>query len=178
MPLPPALPVDQIRATARRDADRVLREHWSSPAAPVDPCAIARSLGVRVRTATLGEDAWGLLVGTTDGVDLVLDSHASQLRSRFACAHEIGHLVERGGAISAQEALADKRTAHHRRRAEETYANEFAVSLLLPEDAFLAARQRCDDDFALARRFLVPPVAARWRAMHLRAPERVASPAA
>jgi hypothetical protein len=178
MPLPPDLPIDDIRATARRDADRVLREHWLGGTTPVDPRAIAHALGARVRTAPLGEAAWGLLVGQADGVDLVVDSEGSDLRARFACAHKLGHLVERGGAISPQEALTDMRSAHHRSRAEETYANEFAVALLLPEDAFLAARADGDDDFAIARRFLVPPVAARWRGMHLRREGKAARPAA
>ena len=177
MPLPPDLPIDDIRATARRDAARVLREHWLCRTTPVDPGAIARSLGARVRTAVLGDDAWGLLVGKADGVDLFVDAHRSQLRSRFACAHEVGHLVERG-ALSAHEALTDLRSAQHRTRAEEAYANEFAVALLLPTDAFLAARTDGDDDFAIARRFLVPPAAARWRAMHLRREDRAARPAA
>ncbi|GAA3677177.1 hypothetical protein GCM10022237_40740 [Nocardioides ginsengisoli] len=178
MPLPPDLTIDEIRATARRDADRILHDHWPSRTTSVDPRAIAHALGARVRTAPLGEHAWGMLVGQADGVDLVVDDHGSELRSRFACAHKIGHLVERGGAISPQEALTDMRSAHHRTRAEETYANEFAVALLLPESPFLAARANGDDDVAIARRFLVPPVAVRWRGMHLRREGKAARPAA
>lgn len=159
--------VGQIRAKARIDADRVLRQHWSSAATPVQPVNIARALGLGVFSAELGEDAWGMLIGTSNGVDIYLDRDQPSNRFRFSCAHEIGHFVHRGAEVGDNQAFVDKRSDAGHGRADEIYANEFAGSLLMPEGAFRAAVQAGEDNFDLAQRFDVSLDAVRMRRYHL-----------
>src|SRR4051794_39877887 len=64
--------VSAIRAKARTDAAQILVRHWGD-AVPVDPVKIARKLGVSVFSAQLGEDTWGMLIGSPNGVDMYLD---------------------------------------------------------------------------------------------------------
>jgi Zn-dependent peptidase ImmA (M78 family) len=159
--------VGQIRAKARADADRVLREHWSTTAVPVQPVNIARALGLGVFAAELGEDAWGMLIGSSNGVDIYLDREQPSNRFRFSCAHEVGHFVQRGAQVGANEAFVDKRSDAGAGRADEIYANEFAGSLLMPEAVFIGAVRAGEDNFDLAQRFDVSVHAVQMRRHHL-----------
>lgn len=156
-----------IRAKARADADEVLARRWGG-ALPVDPIGIARDLGVSVFSAELGEDTWGMLIGSPSGVDMYLDREQPRSRLRFSCAHELGHFVERGESLEHDRAFVDKRSDDDRGSADEVYANEFAASLLMPEREFRAAVAAGQDIFDLADRFDVSLDAVRWRRKHLR----------
>ena len=147
--------VAQIRAKARADAVEVLGEYWFPNRLPVDPISIARQLGASVFSADLGPDTWGMLVGTSGGAAIYLDRLQPINRYRFSCAHEIGHLVDRGRDIADGKALVEKRTDQSRGRADEIYANEFAASLLMPEAHLRAAVAVGEDNFDLAQRFEV-----------------------
>lgn len=158
--------VAAIRAKARSDADEVLARHWGG-FLPVDPIQIARDLGVSVFSAQLGEDTWGMLIGSPNGVDMYLDRDQPRSRLRFSCAHELGHFVERGEILEHDRAFVDKRSDGERGRADEVYANEFAASVLMPEKEFRAAVAAGQDVFDLADRFGVSLDAVRWRRKHL-----------
>ena len=159
--------VAQIRTKARRDAERVLSETWSPNVIPVQPVNIARALGLGVFSAELGDDAWGMLVGSSGGVDIYLDRDQPWNRFRFSCAHEIGHFIDRGEDLASDQAFVDKRSDEDRGRADEIYANEFAASLLMPEASFIAAVRSGEDNFDLSRRFDVSLHAVQWRRHHL-----------
>lgn len=147
--------VARIRTKARADAQDVLDRYWSRTAVPVDPIYIARSLGASVFSAELGEDTWGMLVGTAGGAAIYLDRDQPPNRYRFSCAHEVGHLIERGADIAAGRAIVEKRSDVNRGDSGEVYANEFAASLLMPEPNLRAAIAAGEDDFDLSERFAV-----------------------
>jgi Zn-dependent peptidase ImmA (M78 family) len=159
--------IGQIRVKARADAERVLREHWNPMVTPVQPVNIARALGLGVFSAELGEDAWGMLIGSSNGVDIYLDRDQPSNRFRFSCAHEVGHFVHRGADLGANQAFVDKRSDAGAGRADEVYANEFAGSLLMPEAVFIGAVRAGEDNFDLAQRFDVSLQAVQMRRYHL-----------
>lgn len=161
------LTIRQIREKARADAARVLDKHWVGGSIPVDPVMIARSLGVQVFSAQLGDDAWGMIVGSGSGVDIYLDQDQPPNRFRFSCAHEVGHFVERGADLDPDEAFVERRSESDRGRADEVYANEFAASLLMPEEQFKSAVASGMDTFDLGDKFEVSFDAVRWRRTHL-----------
>jgi hypothetical protein len=146
-----AVEIELIRERARADAGRILAEHWDDGAVPVDPRAIETSLAGPPHRS---------------GVSL---RRASLLRARFASARRVSVLARgAAGTISA-------------RQADDVYANEFAVALLLPEVAFLRAKAGGLDEIGLAKRFQVSPTVARWRALQLelqveRGPARAPAP--
>lgn len=159
--------VQGIRERARTDAERILREHWTPGVVPIQPVNIARALGLQVFSAELGDDTWGMLVGTSTGVDMYLDRDQPPSRFRFSCAHEIGHFIDRGEDLTPDVAFVDKRSELDRGQSDEIYANEFAASLLMPEVDFRRAIASGEDDFDLAARFQVSLDAVRWRVHHL-----------
>ena len=65
--------VAEIRDRARRDAQAVLDLYWSEKPMPVDPVVVARDLGLSVFSAQLGDDVFGMLVGSKAGADMYLD---------------------------------------------------------------------------------------------------------
>lgn len=141
---------------AAEDAAKLLRAAWGG-AIPVDPVAIARTAGLRVLDAELDEKTLGALV-KNPGQDpvILLNQSDSPNRRRFTCAHELGHFVRR-----AEET--DEYTTVDLRNpvsatgldSEEIYANEFAASLLMPEDEVKSLVEAGLDDLEMAIRFKV-----------------------
>lgn len=133
------LTTQEIREKARLDAKLVLEEHWPHLNLPVDPIAIARAMGLSVFTAQLGDDTWGMIVGSGNSADIFLDKDQSRARMRFSCAHELGHFVDHASALEPDKGYVDRRSDGNKGTADEIYANEFAASLLVP-DQLLRAR--------------------------------------
>lgn len=158
-----AMSVADIRDRARVDAGEILARHSPPGVLPVDPVAVARSLGLSVFSAELGEDVFGMLVGNGGGADIYLDRDQPPRRFRFSCAHEIGHYVLRAGDINAESAFVDRRSDGGRGTADEIYANEFAGFLLMPESELRDAVARGLGDYDLAARFGVSLDAIRYR---------------
>lgn len=157
--------VQDIRERARRDANAVLDLHWSGRPMPVDPVVIARDLGLSVFSAQLGDDVFGMLVGTKAGADVFLDKDQAPARFRFTCAHEIGHYVDHTSRISPEvpETYVDRRSDDDRGKPDEIYANEFAGSLLMPADEIKDCVARGMSDFEMASHFDVSLQALRYR---------------
>ena len=155
--------VGQIRDCARNDAAAVLEAYWSTEV-PVDPVVIARAMGLSVFDAQLGEDTWGMIVGE-DGctANIYLDKDQAPPRYRFSCAHEVGHYVARKSSLEPSMGFIDKRSGSGAGEPDEIYANEFAASLLLPEEAIREAVDSGLTDFAIASRFAVSPAAVEYR---------------
>lgn len=157
--------VADLRNRARRDAAAVLELHWAGKPMPVDPVVIARDLGISVFAAELGEDVFGMLVGTTAGADMFLDEDQAPSRFRFTCAHEIGHYVDHTSRLSPEEpeTYVDRRSDDNRGTPGEIYANEFAGSLLMPVDELQACVATGMNDFEIAGYFDVSLQALRYR---------------
>ncbi|MCB0927077.1 MAG: ImmA/IrrE family metallo-endopeptidase [Mycobacterium sp.] len=157
--------VAEIRDRARRDAQAVLDLYWSERPMPVDPVVIARDLGLSVFSAQLGDDVFGMLVGSKAGADMYLDKDQAPARFRFTCAHEVGHYVDHTSRLSPElsESYVDRRSDDDRGKPDEIYANEFAGSLLMPAAEMRACIGRGMTDLQMAVYFDVSLQALRYR---------------
>jgi Zn-dependent peptidase ImmA (M78 family) len=155
--------VRELRTAARRLASETLDTYWIEGTLPVDPVSLARRMGIEVYRAQLGNDVFGMLVGTEGGAAMYLDSDQPEKRYRFTAAHEVGHYVDRAVDASMDVSFIDRRSESGRGTATEIFANEFAGSLLMPEGAFRAAVASGLDNFRLAERFDVSLGAAAYR---------------
>ncbi|MGD0452307.1 MAG: ImmA/IrrE family metallo-endopeptidase [Solirubrobacteraceae bacterium] len=158
----------EIKQEAARDAAMLLREAWGAPL-PVDPISIARAAGIRVLDAPLDDDTAGALV-KEPGQDptILLNQNDSPNRKRFTCAHELGH-YRRRSADETEYTTVDLRgsLAAAGTDPEEIYANEFAASLLMPEDAVRRLLEEGLGDLELAIRFGVSREAIEYRLKNL-----------
>jgi Zn-dependent peptidase ImmA (M78 family) len=146
----------KVKMEAAEDAAKLLSAVWSG-AIPVDPVAIARAAGLRVVEAELDEKTLGALV-KNPGQDpvILLNQHDGPNRRRFTCAHELGHFVRR--SVETEEyATVDLRNSFSATGSdsEEIYANEFAASLLMPEDEVRRFVKAGMNDLEMAIRFKV-----------------------
>jgi Zn-dependent peptidase ImmA (M78 family) len=126
------------------DARQILGTVWAPNAPdasiplPVNPFAIAQRLGIKAFTAGLDEGISGILVKRA-GQDAEIYVHASDSpnRQRFTCAHELGHYVKRSAAGDETWEYVEHRNllTAQGTDTEEIYANQFAASLLMPEEA-------------------------------------------
>ena len=119
----------------------VNRAHKRPP--PVDVEGVANSLGLTVHYAWLDDGISGELVRLPSG-DYQINVHADDpsTRQRFTIAHEIGHYVYHRDLID--KGIDDNRAYRstgegrfHNRNigpAQETQANRFAATLLMPND--------------------------------------------
>jgi Zn-dependent peptidase ImmA (M78 family) len=146
----------KVKMEAANDAAKLLKAAWSG-ATPVDPVAIARAVGLRVLEAELDEKTLGALVKNPGQDPVILLNQADgPNRRRFTCAHELGHFVRR--SVETEEYttvdLRDPLSATGL-DSEEVYANEFAASLLMPEDEVRSFIEAGMDDLEMAIRFKV-----------------------
>ncbi|MDO4920079.1 ImmA/IrrE family metallo-endopeptidase [Kocuria sp.] len=158
---------DKIRQEARNAAADALESAWAG-GYPIDPVQIARELGVSVFSAQLGDETWGMIIGGSNGADIYLDVDQPPKRYRFSCAHELGHFVDRQSNLAPGTGYVDSRSSAGHGLPIEVYANEFAASLLMPEDHF---RKKCQEgltDFALTNYFDVSLQAVQLRKQHLK----------
>lgn len=146
---------------ARRAAD-VLDAFYGPQEAirlPVDPIAVARSLGIDVYETMMPNDVSGLITRETSDADveIFLNSQHAPVRQRFTCAHEVGHyidLLDRGAADGPFFRRRDIRSSCGT-HTEEIFANRFAAYLLMPAGRFRALRKAGLDEFDLSVRFKV-----------------------
>lgn len=154
---------EDMRLKARKDAQDVLKEYWSNGRIPVDPIEIARKMGLSVFTSQLGDDTWGMLVGSNGAADIYLDQDQSVTRMRFSCAHELGHYVDHKSDIRPHAGFIDKRSTDGVGRPAEVYANEFAASLLAPEAQLRELVDQELDIMEIARHFGMSPSSIEYR---------------
>jgi Zn-dependent peptidase ImmA (M78 family) len=127
---------------ARMQAEK-LAEHVGKSRIPVDVGAIAKSLGLEVLYADLGEDVSGLLIFNGESAQVCVQSTDPAVRQRFTIAHEIGHHFLRHQFETGEHVHVDKGNYISQRgpRAsegvdpKEVQANQFAASLLMPTKA-------------------------------------------
>ena len=137
---------------------------------PIDQIA-CDLLGLRVETSHQIEVS-GLLIPETMRVYVnAKEAEESEGRRRFTIAHEIGHWVCQcdEGRVAPPEPIMcrDADMSDSVNKAYETEANNFAASLLMPEQAVRDAAARGMDVDAAAEYFMVSDVAMRWRYFNL-----------
>lgn len=156
--------VDEIRRDARSAAEDVLKAYWEHREIPVDPVKIARSMGLSVFEAQLGEDTWGMIIADEGGTaNIYLDEDQPPTRARFSCAHELGHYVDHKCELEPSMGYEDKRSAAGAGQPSEIYANEFAGALLSPEAELRELVDSGFETFEIARTFHVSPASIAYR---------------
>lgn len=110
--------------------------------------AALRALDVKVGRRPM-KSAWGVSFGATR---VVVASGMSDERTRFALAHELGHVLCRLG-----------RAPWVARAREELFADWFARELLLPTASAVGAASRLARTFAVEERTALLQLAARSR---------------
>jgi hypothetical protein len=143
-------------------------EHREIFELPVDPLQIAWALMVEVYGAVLPEDIWGKVVRRVgQGAQIYLNADEPTNRSRFTCAHELGHLVD---PDANDVELVDNRDTTSRMGSDprEIYANRFAAALLMPEPNVREMHAEGTPVVTMARAFAVSAEAMGHRLARLR----------
>ncbi|MDR3159949.1 MAG: ImmA/IrrE family metallo-endopeptidase [Zoogloeaceae bacterium] len=135
---------------AKSAAQSLLNEIWGDRGLPVDPAWIASRLGIVVKLASLPEKVSGAIIKDA-GCDpvILLAQNDSNNRQRFTCAHELGHYVSNQGSGTFE--YVDLRNGSS--NPEETWANEFAGNLLMPERLVREMAARNDPAIVMSWRF-------------------------
>ncbi len=155
----------EARKIARELAKDTLRNYWTPGKFPVDPIKIACSAGIEVYDSQLGKDLWGMLLGGDNSATMYLDIDQPPSRKRFSAAHELGHYMTHAAVesfdgfnvrpIKSGEGYADARSDEGRGNVFEVIANEFAGSLLMPEEKFRELKKSGNSDIDIANYFKV-----------------------
>ncbi|MEO0625256.1 MAG: ImmA/IrrE family metallo-endopeptidase [Pseudomonadota bacterium] len=109
--------------------------------APVDVIRLAEDLGVRVNETFLdGEISGELVRNSNGGFEINVNASHAPTRQRFTVAHELGHFLQHRDLIG--DGLDDDRAYRSTQSGryfntrigprQETQANQFAASLLMP----------------------------------------------
>lgn len=150
----------EVRAKAEEQATAILRQYWVEGTVPVDPSVIARRMGVEVFSAQLGNDVFGLIVGTPGSAQIYVDEDQPLVRFRFTIAHELGHYVEHGARVDEDELdFVDRRSDDDRFNPHEVHANHFAGALLMPKVKIEKWRGEGLDRYSMAAHCNVSPSA-------------------
>ena len=158
-------------------AERVLAKAGVRTA-PVPIVRVARSLGIKVKRADLGDDCSAVLVRNGYRAVIGVNNEHGRNRSRFSIAHEIGHYdlhtgdtyIDRGYQVHFRDLESGSGT-----KKEEMEANAFAAALLMPASLVRVAFKKqpfelTEDDVltALAKKFQVSTQAMTFRLLKLR----------
>jgi Zn-dependent peptidase ImmA (M78 family) len=155
------------------EADRLLNSVWAAIAGdryiPVDPIVISRELGIDVFDADLESSTSGMIIKKV-GYDprILLNRADSPNRSRFTCAHELGHYVSHADDPDQYEFI-DRRDplSSTGQNEEEKFANAFAASLLMPDDEVQKRSKEGASTVELAWQFRVSAEAMEYRLRNL-----------
>lgn len=128
----------------RERAQQVLAEHKVTRA-PVPVEAIARKMGLLLRSVPLEEDLSGMIFKGDGAPNIVVNSLHHPNRQRFTIAHEIGHfqlhMSDIGSEVHVDKkffALARDAKSSQGFDRKEIEANRFAAELLVPRNLLLA----------------------------------------
>lgn len=165
---------DQIE----QQAEQLLKE-CGAYTLPVPIDRVVEKLGVTTEQSWLEDKISGvLLVENKRGVIGYNATHAN-VRQRFTIAHELGHYVLHCGHSTQTRLFIDRYVAfrrddHSGDDQEESQANAFAASLLMPSRLVYEEIKKHDYDLddendlnALARRFNVSAIAMSFRLTNL-----------
>lgn len=163
-------------SSIERKAKQLLAEaEIHAPPVPVEQ--VAKSLGMKIELADLGEDCSGVLVRNGNRAVIGVNWGHHPNRQRFSIAHEIGHFVlhegqtyiDKGYRVQFRDLESGSGT-----KGEEMDANAFAAALLMPaewvKDAFYQQPFELTEDDVLqmlAQKFQVSTQAMSYRLMSL-----------
>ncbi|WP_227287008.1 ImmA/IrrE family metallo-endopeptidase [Boseongicola sp. H5] len=110
---------------------------------PVDVHQLTAALGVRLKTAFLAPNISGMLERVGEKFLITLNTGDSYTRQRFTLAHELGHyMLHRhlvGDGLDDDRAYRSTNVGKYHNTMigpkEETEANKFAASLLMPSES-------------------------------------------
>ena len=132
---------------AALEAERLIRE-LEIKSLPIQPKAIARSLGILVEPKKMKEGVSGMLIRVGNEFGIAYATHIkSEGFKRFCIAHEIGH-YRIPGHVDAVLAHGDIHESHAEFVKGDTYereADQFAASLLMPNNLFYREMQSLGD---------------------------------
>jgi Zn-dependent peptidase ImmA (M78 family) len=143
---------------------------------PVPIESIVRSLGIKLIPYDLGEDISGVLVIEGAAATIGYNKNEHRVRNRFTIAHELGHYqLHKGKDLFVDKPkMMFRNTSNKIYKQEEAEANEFAASILMPEDLLKQEMEILDLDCTeeasikvLAKKFDVSSVAMSWRVYNL-----------
>lgn len=152
----------------------VIVRRWLAMETPIDVESAVVKLNGQIRTdATLDHEA-KIEMRRDSFVISLRDQDANRARRRFTIAHELGHLFLHLDYLKSDEELTEPKNYEDSVRyrygysIEEYEANEFAASLLMPEDEFRQEVREASEDGEcdlkrVAERFGVSLEAARTR---------------
>ncbi|MCI0529771.1 MAG: ImmA/IrrE family metallo-endopeptidase, partial [Nitrospira sp.] len=113
---------------------------------PVDPIAIARSLGIQViAKPARTEGVSGMFLRVGDAYGIAYATHIDNLGFKnFSVAHELGHyfLPGHSDAVLADSGLHESRAGFASGDRYELEADHFAAGFLMPQKLFSAAMRR------------------------------------
>lgn len=129
---------------------------------PIELEKIIEGLGGTLEETTkLPEHIEAMIYRIENSFKIEVHKNFPPTRKRFSIAHEIGHLFLHMGYLvnpqkwAATGEYADSAFLRHGHSLEETEANEFAASLLMPKAEFLEiAQQNLNDNY-----YDLPPIA-------------------
>ena len=123
---------------AALEAEQLIRE-LGIKSLPVDPTAIAQSLGIVVKPKAARDGVSGMLIRVGNEFGIAYATHIkSEGFRRFCIAHELGHYRIPGhvDAVLAHENIHESRAGFVDGDRYEREADRFAASLLMPNDLF------------------------------------------
>jgi Zn-dependent peptidase ImmA (M78 family) len=121
-------PVLAAEECAREVLNKVCRDSVA------DPFSVASALGIGTSAIDLPRDQSGRLAVHPSGTRIYVNTHDLLSRQRFACAHAIGHYLDRA---ETRPTIIDYRSTLAGIGVDdtETFANQFAAALLMPASA-------------------------------------------
>jgi Zn-dependent peptidase ImmA (M78 family) len=154
-----------FRTIQARTPEALLARHWHEYRLPVDPMAIATSMGIRLIAEESPDcELRGECYHEADGTPVIkYRTGDSPVGGRFIVAHALGHLVlAHGDAVRDSAASFSASTADRR----EIEANDFATALLMPAkwlDLLIRRGKETPSIRSLARKFGVSDIAMQYR---------------
>ena len=135
---------------------------------PLDVNAVSVALGINVQYSPLENDLSGILRLNPDSAkwEMVINSSYHPNRQRYTVAHELGHFcLHRYAVKEFKDRIFFRATASNQMEWE---ANEFAGTILMPEDHFTRlVREGIASVDELVGKFAVSSLALRIRAKQL-----------
>ena len=123
-------------------AEKVVKEH-DIATLPVDPIALARSLGIEVRAKpTHTQGVSGMLLRSGNRFGIAYATHIDNIGfQNFSVAHELGHYFLSGhiDAVLADGDVHESRAGFASGNRYEMEADHFAAGLLMPRLLFMEA---------------------------------------
>lgn len=118
----------------RQWAEHLIQTYWAPKPTPIDPEAIAKAMGVSVRTITpfdtdVDPGVSGMYSNESGAPVIHYNAMDPENRQRFTIAHELGHHVLKHGARFRDTSAAFSGGTYD---PVEVSANRFAAELLMP----------------------------------------------